>query len=148
MPVMGFWTEETREGGVRTGFRIETVTGETGTLAQSGFSSSYRVGRYGVDLTSFEAVAVAEVEAALARAGRGKRIVLVIDEVGRMELISERFCDAVERAFSEVAHVVATIMQRRHSFADELKARPDVTLIRVTAQNRDRLPVEALRRLR
>ena len=145
---MGFWTEETREGGVRTGFRIETVTGETGTLAQSGSGSSYRVGRYGVNLTSFEAVAVAELETALERAGRGESIVVVIDEVGRMELISERFCDAVERAFSEVAHVVATIMERRHPFADELKAHPDVTLMRVTAQNRDRLPVEARRWLR
>jgi nucleoside-triphosphatase len=133
---------------VRTGFRIETVTGETGALARVGLTSPYRVGRYGVDLTSFEAVAVAELEAALARAGREERIVLVIDEVGKMELVSERFRNAVERAFSEVAHVVATIMQRRHPFADELKTRPDVTLIGVTAQNRDRLPVEALRWLR
>ncbi len=143
----GFWTEEIRERGVRTGFRIETVAGETGVLARVGLSSSHRVGRYGVDVEGFESVGAAEVEAALAEAGRGEPVILVIDEIGKMELFSERFRRATARAFSEVPHVVATVMQRAHPFADALKARRDVRLVTVTAQNRAGLPEEALRQL-
>lgn len=143
--VMGFWTEEIRERGTRTGFRIETVSGAAGTLARVGLSSPYRVGRYGVDLADFESVGVTEVEAALARAARGEPVILVIDEIGKMELFSDRFRRVLERAFSRVPHVVATIMQRRHPYADALKARPEVSLITVTAQNREHLPGEALR---
>ncbi|UCC68615.1 MAG: NTPase [Armatimonadota bacterium] len=143
----GFWTEEMRERGARTGFRIETIAGATGTLARVGVSSPHRVGRYGVDIEGFESVGVAEVEAALAEAQRGEPVVLVIDEIGKMELFSERFCRAVERAFSEVPHVLATIMQRSHPFADALKARCDVRLLTVTGQNRAALPAEALRQL-
>ena len=145
--VRGFWTEEMRERGARTGFRIETVAGETGTLARVGLSSPRRVGRYGVDLPSFESVGVAEVEAALSEAAKEESMILVIDEIGKMELFSERFRRAVRRAFDEIPHVVAAIMNRRHPFADSLKARSDVTLITVTPENRARLPDEILRRI-
>ena len=144
----GFWTEEIRERGTRVGFGIETISGTAGTLARAGLPSPYRVGRYGVDLSSFEAVGVAEVEAALEEVARGQPIILAIDEIGKMELFSERFRGAVERAFSEVSHVVATIMQRSHPFADALKARADVTVIVVTPGNREELPAAVLSRLR
>jgi nucleoside-triphosphatase len=146
-PVRGFWTEEVRECGVRRGFRIETTSGAAGTLARAGMSSPHCVGRYGVDLPSFESVGVAEIEAALTQAQRGDPVVLVIDEIGKMELLSARFRRAVERAFAAVPHVVATIVQRPYPFADALKARSDVGLITVTARNRDHLPAEALRQL-
>jgi nucleoside-triphosphatase len=145
--VRGFWTEEVRQEGARTGFRIETVAGARGALAAVGLSSPHRVGRYGVDLQSFESVGTAEIEAALEEAGMGEPVILVIDEIGKMELFSERFRRAVERAFREVPHVVATIMQRPHPFADALKGRPDVCLVTATVQNRADLPAEALRRL-
>jgi len=142
LSVRGFWTEEIREQGVRVGFGIETVSGAVGTLARAGLASPYRVGRYGVDRESFESVAVAELEGALEQAARGHAVVVVIDEIGKMELFSERFRQVVRQAFSAVPHVVATIMQRPHPFADELKARADVTLIVVTPGNRDRLAAE------
>ena len=145
--VRGFWTEEIRQRGTRTGFRIETAAGATGTLARAGLSSAHRVGRYGVDLHSFESVGVAEVEAALEEAAGGEATILVMDEIGKMELFSDRFRRAVQRAFAEVPHVVATIMRRAHPFADALKARADVSLITVTPQNRAHLPAEALRQL-
>lgn len=145
--VRGFWTEEVRECGARTGFRIETVAGERGTLAAVGLRSPHRVGRYGVDLERFESVGAAEIEAALEEAGMGDPVILVIDEIGKMELFSERFRRGVERALHEVPHVVATIMQRPHPFADALKGRSDVRLITATVQNRAGLPAEALRQL-
>jgi len=145
--VRGFRTEEVREDRTRVGFRIETVGGAGGTLARAGLRSGHTVGRYGVDLSSFESVGVAEVEDALCDATEGRDLVLVVDEIGKMELFSARFRQAVERAFAEVPHVVATVMQRKHPFADALKARPDVRPITVTVRNRADLPAEVLRQL-
>jgi nucleoside-triphosphatase len=142
--VRGFWTEEVREGGTRTGFGVEAVSGRTGALARVGLTSPYRVGRYGVDLAAFESVGVAEIEAALTDAAARRQTVLVIDEIGKMELFSERFRRAVQRSFTELPHVVATIMQRSHRVADALKSRSDVRLLAVTAQNRDDLPAQIL----
>lgn len=145
--VRGFWTEEVREGGTRVAFRIETVGGATGTLARVGLQSRCRIGRYGVDVAGFEAVGAAEVEAALAEAAQSEELVLVVDEIGKMELFSARFRRAVARAFAEVPHVVATVMQRKHAFADGLKGRRDVRVLTVTARNRAALPAEVLREL-
>jgi len=145
--VRGFWTAEMREGGVRAGFRIETVGGRTGTLARVGLAGPHRVGRYGVDIASFESVGVQEVEEALVEGAGGGIEVLVIDEIGKMELCSPRFREAVARAFAVVPHVVATVMQRSHPWADAVKARPDARLLTVTARNREHLPEEVLRAL-
>jgi nucleoside-triphosphatase len=145
--VRGFWTEETRKGGTRTGFAIECVSGARGTLARVGLRSPHRVGRYGVDLPSFESVGVAELATALEEAARGQPMILVVDEIGKMELFSERFRRAVNEAFSQVAHVVATVMQRSYPFADALKARRDVTVIQVTPGNREGLPAVLLSEL-
>ena len=44
--------------------------------------------------------------------------------------------------------MVATVHTFRHPFTDALKARPDVSTVRLTAANRDRLPEELASRLR
>ena len=59
----GFFTEEIREGGVRQGFRIVTLDGGSGILAHTRRGGPHRVGRYGVDVGSIDAVAVPTVEA-------------------------------------------------------------------------------------
>jgi nucleoside-triphosphatase len=116
------------------GFRIETIEGERGTLAHVEFSGPPRVGRYGVDLEEFERIALP----ALAEAPRSG--VTVIDELGKMELASERFRDAVSRLLEQAVPLVATVHAYRHPFTDALKRREDVELERITRQNRDRLP--------
>jgi nucleoside-triphosphatase len=130
----GFFTEEIRESGRRVGFRIETIEGERGTLAHVEFSGPPRVGRYGVDLEEFDRIALPS----LAEAPRSG--VTVIDELGKMELASERFRDAVSRLLEQAVPLVATVHAYRHPFTDALKRREDVELERITRQNRDRLP--------
>jgi len=73
---------------------------------------------------------------ALRDAVQRKRII-VIDEIGKMELASRKFCEAVCEALSSGKFVAATIMQHRHPFADEIKARLDVEVIEITVRNRD-----------
>jgi nucleoside-triphosphatase THEP1 len=70
--------------------------------------------------------------------------VLVIDELGKMELASKRFRDAVRELFDADATIVATVHAHRHAFTDELKRRDDVEVERMTRGNRDALPAQVL----
>jgi len=89
----GFTTSEIREHGVRKGFRVTTLDGESAVLAHIDLTGRVRVGKYGVDVPAFERLALAALQDALIH-----RSVVVIDEVGKMELASKLFCDVVQKA--------------------------------------------------
>ena len=137
----GFYTEEIREGGRRTGFRLVTLDGPRGTLASVNISGPYRVGKYGVHLHDLEQVGVQ----ALWRAVEQPDVsVVVIDEIGKMELVSPAFREAVLVALDGPKEVLATVMARSHPWVDRLKRRDDVTLVEVTLANRQALPERIL----
>jgi nucleoside-triphosphatase len=139
--VRGFVTREIRERGRRVGFEVETLDGERGTLAHVNLSGPPRVGRYGVDLDAFEQIAL-PVLASLPRNG-----VVLIDELGKMELASTAFREAVTRIFKAPVDVVATIHVFRNAFTDRLKTQPGTDLVRVTGATRDELPEQLADRL-
>jgi nucleoside-triphosphatase len=128
----GFTTSEIREHGVRKGFRVTTLDGSSAVLAYVDFSGPVRVGNYGVDVAGFERLALPALEDAVLR-----HRVVVIDEIGKMELASKLFCDVVLKALDSPAIVLATIMERRHPFADQVKRRPDVVIFNLTVENRN-----------
>lgn len=128
----GFLTEEIRDGGERVGFSIETLRGERGTLAHVECPGPPRVGRYGVALGEFERLAVPAL--------RVPADAVLIDELGKMELASGAFTDAVSNLLEEETPVVATVHAFRHPFTDRLKGRPDAEVVRLTRTNRDELP--------
>ena len=133
----GFYTEEIREAGRRTGFRLVTLDGPNGILAGLNVSSPYRVGRYGVHLSNLEKLGVE----ALCRAIQEPEVpVVVIDEIGKMELFSAAFREAVLEALDSPKTVIGTITLARSPWVDALKARPEVTLLEVTAANRSACP--------
>jgi nucleoside-triphosphatase len=134
VPLSGFLTRELRESGRRVGFEIETFSGERGLLAHVAIKGPPRVSRYGVDVEAFERLALGALDPP------GKKGVVLIDELGKMELASERFGEAVRELFDGAAPIVATVHTARHPFTDELKRRPEVETVRLTAANRDRLP--------
>lgn len=137
--VNGFVTEEVRQGGRRVGFGIRSVDGPAGTLAHVDLPGPPSVGRYGVDLETLERIALP----ALA----GEARVTVIDELGKMELASDRLCRAVDLLFRTDRDLVATVHLARHPYTDDLKRRPSVELIRVEIANRDELPGLVVARL-
>jgi nucleoside-triphosphatase len=141
LPVGGFVTEEIRETGVRVGFGIESATGRRATLAHVDLPGPPRVGKYGVDLPAFERVALPAMRD-VAEGGAA-----VIDELGKMELASRDFREAVLALLARDVAVLATVHVYAHPFTDALKRRADVETIRVTAGNRDALPGELARRL-
>jgi nucleoside-triphosphatase len=134
VPVGGFTTGELRTGGHREGFVVEAVSGAREVLAHVDLPGPPRVGRYGVDLAAFERVALP----ALGDSGPGG--VVVVDELGRMELASAAFCETVVELLGRDVAVVATVHQARHQLADALKRRPDIRVVRVTEATRDGLP--------
>ena len=134
MSVTGFLTRETREAGERVGFALETLDGRRGMLAHVGIRGGVRVGRYGVVLDDLESLAIPAL--------RADADLVVADELGKMELASEPFRDAVTALFERPVAVVATVHTHAHPFTDDLKGRPSVTVRRLTRANRDDLPAQ------
>ena len=99
-----------------------------------------RVSRYGVDVDAIEQVGVA----ALQRAMQQGQIVIV-DEIGKMELFCGPFKEAVLQAVGGLYMVVATAMAKPNLWADDLKATPNVTLWEVTVENRNEMPTRVCR---
>jgi nucleoside-triphosphatase len=137
--VTGFFTRELRERGNRVGFALETVDGQRGRLAHVGISGDQRVGRYGVVHDDLVRLAIPALHAVAD--------VVVVDELGKMELGCAAFRDALTALLDRPVAVVATVQTRRDPFTDELKRRPSFAVLRLTPSNRDDLPSEIARRL-
>ena len=135
--IAGFYTAEIIRDNKRVGFIINTLDGRIGRLAEVGFESPYRLGKYGIDMKSFEAIALTSLEHAIKT-----NSLIVIDEIGYMELKSKRFRELVIKALDSPAFVLAAIMRNKFDFADIIKARNDVEVITVRTDNRDRLTNE------
>jgi nucleoside-triphosphatase len=142
----GFYTREVRTGGRRTGFELVTLEGERALLATTDPSAELgrpvSFGRYRVDLEAIDAVGVPALVLALQQ-GR----VVVVDEIGPMEIRSARFREAILKILDGEAPVVGTIYGRPQPFADRVKAHPRARVREITMDNRDALPGEVLAEL-
>jgi nucleoside-triphosphatase len=134
LPAGGFYTEEVRHRGERVGFKMFTLDDREALLAHVDFKTPQRVGKYGLDLSALETVGVA----ALREAMRARQLV-VLDEIGPMELRSAVFRDVVNEIFEIGVPVLATITARPFPFTNALKKRSDVNVIEVRANNREQL---------
>lgn len=135
----GFCTAEIREGGRRQGFKITTLDGEEGILSHVDAKEPPRVSKYGVNLRDLEGIGVAALIQAVAN-GR----CVVVDEIGKMELFSQRFREVVLAAIEGDSTVVGTVMKARNPWVDDLKALPQVTILEVTEANRDHMAQRVL----
>ncbi len=130
----GFYTEEIRDHGSRVGFKVVALEGGEAVFAHVDFTTPERVGKYRLDLSALEAVGVN----AIRKAVHGERLI-VIDEIGPMEIRSVVFREAVNDALDSELPVLATIFSRPLPFTEGIKSRPDVVLIEISLNNRDRL---------
>ncbi len=131
--VMGFVTEEIREGGKRSGFQVRDLRGRKAVMATLGGGSPVKVGRYSVDLRAFEDVALPAISM------HQDADLLVIDEIGKMELHSRAFLQALKNRLSKDVTVLATIPAYSLPFVDTLLSRPDVKVYDLTVTNRDEM---------
>lgn len=127
----GISTPEVREKGRRIGFKIiDLASGKWGWMAHINVSSRYKVSKYGVDLNAVENIGANAIFFAIENAD-----VIIIDEIGKMELFSRKFQEAVKAALDSVKPVIGTIgLKLYHPFANEVKRRKDVTIIFLTRE--------------
>jgi len=130
----GFYTHEMLENGRRTGFYITDFDGNQMVMASGKSASQYRVNKYGVNIDAFEKVGIPAMERALQSAD-----LVVIDEIGRMEMFSTKFCEKLRKVFDADKPLLATIKKIDCALTKELKEREDVEIFEVTKQNRDKI---------
>jgi len=135
----GFYTEEIRRGGVREGFRLVTLDGQETILAHINIHSPHRVGKYGVDIDSLDRVGVSALNQAAEECN-----LVVVDEIGKMELFSADFREAIWQIINSGKKVLGTIMFKANPWADRIKRQPQVNLVEVTRANRYRVLEELL----
>jgi len=139
----GFYTEEIRSEGARQGFRLVTLDGQNTILAHVNIHSPYRVSKYSVDINSLDRVGVS----ALYKAAEECDLV-VVDEIGKMELFSANFRKAVLQIIDNGKRILGTIMLSSNPWADTIKRQPQVSLIEVTRTNHRQVLEELLRWLK
>ena len=135
--VGGISTPEFRlPSGKRGGFLIQdVVTGKEKVMASVEISSPMSVGRYGVDLEAILDVGVTAINSAIIEAD-----LVVIDEIGKMELAVPEFSTSVLNALDSSKPVLGTIgMRLKTPFTMELKNRSDVSLLILTVENRSQI---------
>ena len=174
----GFFTQEIRDDGTRVGFDVVTVgpnprRGPLARLIEDAGASPrprHRVGRYAVDVASLEALACPALSGDVGEAFGEKHIgsvtftpsknkprrhrFVVLDEIGAMECLSDRFERAARLALETPTNVVLGSMcvraknKKKHAFANAVAARPDVAVVRVATETRDALRVALVDALR
>jgi len=128
---IGFVTNEVRKDAERIGFEIETNTGEKFMLANVDFKTSFKVSKYFVDIENLDLM-ISKVE------NFEKNNFLFLDEIGQMELFSEKFKVLVEKYLVSPNTCIATLSKiYSDEFIEDIKKRNDIFLIEITEENRD-----------
>ena len=125
-PANGFYTEEERVDGKRVGFLMKTLDGRKGYLAHQDIKSDFHIRRYGVSIDN---------------------IIIILDEIGKMECFSKTFKQAALKALDAPNIVIGTITLGGDAFILEIKKREDMEINEVTDDNRDLLPDLILRQV-
>jgi nucleoside-triphosphatase len=131
--VGGCTTSEKRAGGARTGFEIRDLSsGNTGELASTTSNVGPRVGRYRVNLTDLARIGGAALEAASYSSE-----LIVVDEVGPMELVSPEFRKGVRRCIDSGKPMLVVAHERlEDDLLNELRDRAE-SVITLTVEDRD-----------
>jgi len=132
----GMLTREVREKGTRVGFEIiDYETKKHGWLAHVRQPEGPQVGKYRVNLADLESIGASAIYNAVAKAE-----IVVIDEVGPMELHSTAFKEAVSEALESGKPVIGVIHERaQDNLIKAIKENDDAEIIRVTQINRGQI---------
>jgi len=134
--VGGMVSREVRQEGARVGFQIINLkTGEEGWLARINQPSGPQLGKYRVNLVDLETFGVKAIQTAL-----GEADLVVIDEIGPMELFSQAFKQAVKDAVDSRKLILGVIHHSaRDPVIEAIRKREDAEMLEVTFENRSRV---------
>ena len=131
--VQGITTREFREKDQRVGFKItDLATGDEGWLARKDSAAGPRIGSYRVVSEDLERIGVVALE----RASKGSADIVVVDEIGPMEMTSMSFRNAVSKVFDGKHATVATL-KFGSQYPEVEKVRARSTLLEITKDNRE-----------
>ena len=126
----GFYTEEIKEGAKLSGFNLKTLDGKSGVLAKKGLRSPVRLNKYGIDVGVLEHIGTAALQEALAA-----KDIIVIDEIGSMEIFSDSFRKVLLECLASSKRVLATIRHNSQPFTDEVKRMDNTRMLYVSRDN-------------
>lgn len=143
--VGGMITEPIIEKNRRVGFYVVNwKSKDKAVLAHTSVKSKFMVGKYGVDLNSLNTVGVEALKCACKDAD-----VIVVDEVGKMEVESDRFVSAVKEAMETDKPMILTLHKKsRNPLLQDIRRRDDVRILEVTPINRNLLPYKIIKLMR
>jgi nucleoside-triphosphatase len=132
--VGGMISREVRSSGTRTGFELLDVgSGAKGRLASVYQSQGPQLGKYRVDLEDLKEIGANAILQAVSRSD-----VIVIDEIGPMELFSQQFVQAVQKALDSSKPVVCTVHWRmKNELLENTLQENDPERYAVNRENRD-----------
>ena len=132
----GIISREVRESGIRVGFEILDLASEKrGWLAQLNQTTGPKVGKYRVNLEDLEKIGAQAIIHAVENSQ-----VVVIDEIGPMELFSEKFKSATRKALESTKTVLAVVhWKARDKLIEDAKNMKDSEMYVVTLENRNDL---------
>lgn len=135
---VGFYTAEIREEGVRKGFELISLDGRRGFLAHTDIKSHHRVGKYKVDIQGLE-----NFIETISFFNPSARFI-IIDEIGKMECLSDRFKKLLIEMLDSEKWIIATIALKGSGLIEAVKRRPDLRVFEINQSNRDTLFDEIL----
>ena len=143
VPVGGMTSGEILERGTRVGFEIVDIwSGRRGVLAHINQKSGPGVGKYRVNLDDLDSVGAQAIKDAVL----SDAVLTVVDEIGPMELHSEKFIAAVETAIaSEKEMLVSLHRSAKHRLTERI--RKEFEVYELTMENRDEIADAVLRRI-
>ena len=138
----GMIDEPVGDGRHKTGFTVrDLATGESAVFAGNDIESKIVVGKMGVDIAKLEEVGVAAIRKAIEECD-----LIIIDEVGKMEVECPAFIDAVREALDADKPMIITLHKKsRNPLLQDIRRRDDVRILEVTPTNRNILPYKIVR---
>ena len=125
---VGFYTAEIREG-----FELISLEGKKALLSHQEIKSPYQVGHYKVDIQGFEDFLIS------ISFSNPSTHLIIIDEIGKMECLSDRFKKILNETLDSEKWVIATLALKGRGLIAEVKRRKDIKLFEITKRNRDSL---------
>jgi nucleoside-triphosphatase THEP1 len=115
----------------RVGFEIETYSGHKTVLAHVDFETQHRVSKYFVNIESLESM--------LPEISRFESSdLLYLDEIGQMQLFSEKFKELILQYLDSQNTCLATISYVfEDDFTKSIKERDDILLVEISVETRE-----------
>ena len=123
---------------------VDWLTKKKRKFAHENIESTVHVEEYGVDMRALDAVGVKAIKAAIKEAD-----VIVIDEVGKMEVESPGFVEAVNEALDCDKPLILTLHKKsRNPLLQDIRRRDDLRILEATPVNRNLLPFKIMNLMR